>query len=145
MAGASKIRLEVLTIERRVYADDVDLVLAPGIRGQVGILPKHAPLITALDTGELLARKGDQEEALAISGGFMEVLPDRVIVLADTAERAEEIDIQRAREARNRAERLIHRRGADVTGVRAVAALRRSLTRLRVARRRGLTGRSSDR
>ncbi len=111
MAG-EKLRLEILTIERRVYTDDVDLVLAPGIRGQLGILPKHAPLITALDTGELLARKDGQEEAIAISGGFMEVLPDRVIVLADTAERAEEIDVQRAQEARDRAERLIHRRGA---------------------------------
>ena len=136
MAAESRLRLEIATIERLVYADDVDLVLAPGVLGQLGILPKHAPLITRLDSGELLARKEGHEVAFAIGGGFMEVLNDRVVVLADTAERAEEIDVQRAEAARQRAAQLVRQRLGRIEAARAEAALRRSLVRLRVARRR---------
>lgn len=140
MTGGSRMRLEILTIERRVFADDVDIVLAPSINGQLGILPNHTHLMTVLDTGELIARIGDREQAFAISGGFMEVTPSRVTVLADAAEAADEIDVQRAQEARDRAERLVNGHRPDAATAQAREALRRSLTRLRVAKRRALKG-----
>src|SRR5215211_280596 len=99
------LRVEVVTGEREVLVeDDVDMVVAPGIEGQLGILPQHAPLVTTLAPGELRIVKGGSEEDFAVSGGFLQVGPDRVMVLADTAERSEEIDIARAEEARRRAE-----------------------------------------
>jgi F-type H+-transporting ATPase subunit epsilon len=135
------LRLEIVTVERLLYSKDVDMVIAPGIEGQLGILPRHAPLLTALTYGELRVKRDDEEEAFAISGGFMEVQPDRVVVLADTAERAEEIDLERAQAARLRAEeRLRVQTQERVDFARAEAALRRSLTRIKVAearRRRG--------
>ena len=128
------IRLDVVTAERMVYSDDVDMVIAPGFEGQLGILPHHTPLMTTLLPGELRIKKGSEEISLAISGGFLEVRPDRVIVLADAAERAEEIDVERAEAARRRArERLAQRRELGTDGARAEAALRRSLARLKVA------------
>ncbi len=131
------IRLEVVTAERAVYSEDVDIVIAPGVEGQLGILPHHTPLMTLLEPGELIARKGAEEFILAVSGGFLEVRPDRVIVLADSAERAEEIDIARAEEAKKRAEqRLEERYVPAVDAARAEASLRRSLIRLKVATRR---------
>lgn len=132
----AQMRVEIVTMERMVYAGEADVVLAPGVAGQLGILPKHAPLITQLGCGELLVRSGGQEQAFAVGGGFMEVLPDRVVVLADSAEAAAEIDVQRAEAARERAARLMRQRVARAEYTRAEAALRRSLTRLRVARRR---------
>ena len=131
------IKLDIVTAERAVYSEDVDMVIAPGVLGQLGILPHHAPLMTMLEPGELIVRKGSDEFGLVVSGGFLEVRPDRVIVLADTAERAEEIDIARAEEAKRRAEKDLAEK--DVPGVDAAgaeAALRRSLIRLKVARRR---------
>ena len=131
------IRLEIVTAERVVFSEDVDVVVAPGIEGELGILPRHAPLMTTLQPGELRVRKGGEEFSLAISGGFLEVRPDRVIVLADSAERAEEIDIARAEEAKRRAEQLLTERYVpEVDAARVEASLRRSLTRLRVAGRR---------
>ncbi len=111
------------------------MVLAPGALGQLGILPGHTYLITRLDSGELVVRKGGQDRAFAISGGFMEVQPDRVIVLADTAEAADEIDVQRAEAARERATRLMQQKLARQEFAQAEAALRRSLVRLQVVRR----------
>ena len=93
------LKLDIVTVERLVYSQDVDMVIAPGISGEMGILPRHAPLLTALTYGELRVRRGDDESSFAISGGFMEVQPDRVTVLADTAERADEIDLERAEAA----------------------------------------------
>jgi F-type H+-transporting ATPase subunit epsilon len=131
------IKLDIVTAERVVYSDDVDVVIAPGIEGQLGILPHHSPLMTMLQPGELIARKGSEEFSLAVTGGFLEVRPDRVIVLADSAERAEEIDIARAEEAKKRAEQRLEEKYAPETdSARAEAALRRSLIRLRVATRR---------
>lgn len=128
------IKLDVVTAERVVYSREVDAVIAPGVEGQLGILPHHAPLMTMLQAGELVARKGGEEEIMAISGGFLEVRPDRVIVLADQAERAEEIDMTRAQAARKRAEeRLRDRKATGLDEARAEAALRRALTRLSVA------------
>jgi F-type H+-transporting ATPase subunit epsilon len=131
------IKLDIVTAERSVYSDDVDIVIAPGIDGELGILPKHTPLMTMLQPGELIARKGSEEYSLAISGGFLEVRPDRVIVLADSAERAEEIDIARAEEAKKRAEKMMAEKyepGEDAASVEA--ALRRSMIRIKVAERR---------
>lgn len=128
------IRLDIVTAERMVYSDDVDLVVAPGSEGQLGILPHHTPLMTTLLPGEVRIKKGVEETLLVISGGFLEVRPDRVVILADAAERAEEIDVERAEAARKRArERLSQQRELGIDGTRAEAALRRSLTRLRVA------------
>ena len=133
----ANIRLDVVTTERTVYSEDVDMVIAPGVEGQLGILPHHTPLMTMLEPGELIARKGAEEFSLAISGGFLEVRPDRVIVLADSAERAEEIDVARAEEAKKRAEQQMEERYAPtVDAARVEASLRRSLIRLKVATRR---------
>jgi F-type H+-transporting ATPase subunit epsilon len=130
----SSLKLDIVTAERVVYSADVDIVVAPGVAGQLGILPHHAPLMTILQAGELVVRHGGEEESLAISGGFLEVRPDRVIVLADSAERADEIDVARAEAARKRAEdRLKERQAEGLDAQRAVAAMQRALTRLSVA------------
>ena len=127
-------RLDVVTPESVIYSDEVDAVIAPGVEGQLGILPHHAPLITVLQAGELRVRKGEEETCIAIYGGFLEVRPDRVIILADAAERAEEIDIARAEEAKRRAEQaLADRKGSQADTAQAEAALRRSLVQLKVA------------
>jgi F-type H+-transporting ATPase subunit epsilon len=129
-------KLDIVTAERMVFSDDVDMVVAPGIEGQLGVLPHHSPLMTMLMPGELLVRRGREEFSLAISGGFLEVRPDRIIILADAAERAEEIDIARAEEAKRRAEERLKEGGPEVDVARAEAALRRSITRLEVVSRR---------
>lgn len=131
------IRLDIVTAERAVYSEDVDMVLAPGVLGQLGILPHHAPLMSMLVPGELIVKKDGDELCLAISGGFLEVRPDRVIILADTAERAEEIDVSRAEEAKRRAEQqLTEKYTPAADAARVEATLRRSLIRLKVATRR---------
>jgi len=143
-------RVEIATMERLLYSGTADMVLAPGVQGQLGILPHHAPLLTRLSDGELLVRCGGEEHAFAICGGFMDVQPDRVIVLADVAEAADEIDVQRAQAARQRAAELVKRRASRAELIEAEAALRRSLVRLHVAQRRiprvrmGNTGGSED-
>lgn len=132
------LRLEIVTVERVVYQDDVAMVVAPGIEGQMGLLPHHAPLITALTEGELVVHKeGVEDQNIAIGGGFLEVTGNTVTVLADTAERAEEIDLERAQVARQRAEQLLREKRLDGQDfARAEIALRRSLARLKVAQRR---------
>ncbi len=130
----SGIRLDVVTAERMVYSEDVETVIAPGIQGQLGILPGHTPLMTTLQAGELRIKRSGEETSLAISGGFLEVRPDKVVVLADSAERADEIDVTRAEEAKRRAqERLHEKRDTTTDAARAEAALHRSLARLKVA------------
>jgi len=131
------LRLDIVTAEREVLrAEGLDAVIAPGSEGQLGILPRHAPLMTMLEPGELRARRGAEETAIAISGGFLEVRDDVVTVLADTAEQAEEIDVERARAARERAEQLLRERPADVDLAVIQASLRRSMLRIRIAERR---------
>jgi F-type H+-transporting ATPase subunit epsilon len=134
----AQIRCEVVTAERTVFADDVDMVVAPGIEGQLGILPNHAALITALTYGELVIhREGQEDEFIAIGGGFLEVGPKHVTILADSAERAEEIDEARAAAALERAEETMAQTVREqVDLARAEAAMRRSLIRLKVAKRR---------
>ena len=133
----AKISFELVTPERIVFSDDaVDMVIAPGADGQLGILPNHAPLLAALGIGELLIRKGAEEESFAVHGGFVEVLANKVIVMASVAERATEIDVARAEEARERAERREREEPEGLDMARLQAALRRSSVRLKVARRR---------
>ena len=130
------IRLDIVTMERRVLSEDVDMVIAPGSEGELGILPHHAPLLTSLTEGVLRMRRGGEEELFAIGGGIMEVLPDKVIVLADAAEQSDEIDVARAEQARQRAEALLKERAPGVDLDAALAALRRSQIRLKVAQQR---------
>jgi F-type H+-transporting ATPase subunit epsilon len=132
----AKLKLEIVTTERLIYSGEVDMVLAPGVNGQLGILPHHASLLAALEGGDLIARTGEEELWFAVAGGFMEVTSDQVTVLADAAERAEEIDLTRAEQARKRAEALLRRRVDTLEFVRAEAALRRSLARIKAARHR---------
>lgn len=135
-----KMRLEIVTAERVVYSDDVDLVVAPGVEGELGILPHHAPLLTILQPGEIRVVKEGKEEFLAVSGGFLEVLANKVTILADACEHAEEIDLERARRAMERAQQALASRQADVDLAQAMAALRRAQVRITVARRRRAAG-----
>jgi F-type H+-transporting ATPase subunit epsilon len=131
------IKLEIVTVERKLYEDDVDMVVAPGSEGVLGILPHHTPLLTSLTFGELVARKGDREEAFAIGGGYMDVQPDKVTVLADVAEQADEINVERARAARDRALQQIEAGNLSMDDmIRAEAAMRRAMIRLKVGERR---------
>jgi F-type H+-transporting ATPase subunit epsilon len=129
-------RLEIVTAERMVYSDDIDALVAWGVEGQLGILPHHAPLMTMLQPGDLMIRKGKEEEYLAITGGFLEVRPDKVIILADACERVDEIDIARAEEAKKRAQETMKAAPLSADAAAAEAALRRSLARLKVAEKR---------
>ncbi len=136
------IRLEIVTPERLAYEDDVDAVTLPGIEGELGVLPHHAPLITTLGLGELRIRKGGSEEAFAIVGGFLQVRPDKVVVMAETADMASEIDLEKAQEARRTAERMLEGTAASDTANLAAArvALQGALLRIRVAERRHREG-----
>ncbi len=132
------LNFELVTADRVLATEeDVDAVTAPGTEGQLGVLPRHVPLITTLKAGELRIRKGGQETYFAVSGGFMEVTPDKVLVLADSAERSDEIDIARAEEARRRAQERVERNADGVDTARANAAMQRALIRLRVGERSG--------
>lgn len=130
------IKLDIVTVERTVFSDDVDIVVAPGVDGVMGILPNHAPLMTTLNPGELVARKSGHEYSLAISGGFLEVRPDRVIVLADAAERVDEIDISRAEAAKKRAQEELSHPASQLEYAAAEGALRRAMARLSVVEKR---------
>ena len=134
--------LEIVTPERLAYSDTVDSVQLPGSEGELGVLPHHAPLVSMLGVGELRIRKGGQEESFAIAGGFLQVRPDRVVVMAETADMASEIDLERAQEARREAERTLE--GAAQTDAvdlsAARAALQTALLRIRVAERRHREG-----
>ncbi len=136
----AKLSVEIVTAERQLLAEqDVDMVVAPGAEGVVGILPRHAPLLTTLRPGAIRIKKDGGETAMAVGGGFLQVNADRVLVLADTAEREDEIDAARAEEARQRAEAALREasRGGSSAQVQAARyALDVSLARLTVVRRR---------
>jgi len=127
--------LEVATPTRLVVAETVDEVVVPGSEGYFGVLPGHAPLLATLGIGELMYRKDTAQYHLALTGGFAEVRNDKVIVLAENAERPDEIDRERAQRAKERAERLLSGREPEVDYARAQAALERALIRLQVAGR----------
>ena len=135
--------VEIITIERSVLREEgIDEVIAPGVEGQFAVLPRHAAFMTMLEPGELILRRGGEDHPFAVTGGFFEVLNDRVIVLADAAERAEEIDIERAEKAREAARLALERRESVEDLAHASAALQRALIRLRVVEhRRRRTGR----
>ncbi len=129
-------QLEIITAERELYSGEVASVTAPGTGGQLTILPNHAPLLTQLDPGELIIRGDGEPNLLAVTGGFLEVLGNRVVVLADAAEQPDEIDIERAESALKRAQERLAHREEDIDFERAMRAVARSRARLGVARRR---------
>jgi F-type H+-transporting ATPase subunit epsilon len=135
------LQLEIVTPERLAFSDQVDAVFCPGVEGELGVLPHHAPLLSMLGVGELRIRKGSDEEFFAIAGGFVQVRPDKVVVMAELADLSSEIDLEAAEEARNEAERAI-RAGFDEPAdlERARAAMERALLRIRVAERRHREG-----
>ena len=130
------LRLEIVTAERLVYSEEISLLVAPGIEGELGILPRHAPLLTVLKPGEIRVVKDGEESYIAVSGGFLEVLGNKVTILADTAEHAGEIDLERAEEALTRAEERAATSASEMDLERAMASIRRSQARLKVAQRR---------
>ena len=135
------LQLEIVTPERLAYEDEVDSVVLPGVEGEIGVLPHHAPLVSMLGVGELRIRKGGEEESFAIVGGFLQVRPDKVVVMAETADLASEIDLERAQEARREAERALEsggREGVDLSAARV--QLQQALLRIRVAERRHREG-----
>ena len=134
------LRLEILTPERAVYDDEVDMVIAPGSEGYLGILPHHAPLLTALGRGEFRVKKGGVEEVLAVFGGFMDVRGDRVTVLTEAADQADEIDEAKEQAAREAAQQQLATATSPAEEARARASLERSLVRLRVTQRRRRRG-----
>ena len=130
------IQLDIVTPERLAYSDEVDAVTLPGSEGELGVLPHHTPLVSTLGVGELKIRKGGTEESFAIFGGFLQVLPTKVVVLAETADMASEIDLEKAQEARREAEQALetgYHEGADLSAARAELA--QALIRIRVAGR----------
>jgi len=137
----AKLQVELVTAEGRVVSGPADFVRAPGLAGELGVLPRHIPLLTPLRTGEVMVRNEGREEFIFVAGGFLEVLPDKVVILADAAERAEDIDEARAAEARRRAQQLLEQRVSAEESAEAAAALERAIFRLRIAelrkRRRG--------
>ena len=135
------ILLEIVTPERLAYSDEVDAVVLPGSEGEIGVLPHHAPLVATLGVGELRIRKGGTEESFAIVGGFLQVRPDKVVVMAETADMASEIDLEKAQEARREAEKALEggfEEGADLAMARA--QLQQALLRIRLAERRHREG-----
>lgn len=137
----AKLQVELVTAEGRVLSEEADFVRAPGMAGELGVLPNHIPLMTPLRTGEVLVRNDNREEYLFVAGGFLEVLPDKVVILADAAERAEDIDEARAEEARRRAQQLVEQRADSTEAAEAAAALERAMFRLRIAELRKRGGR----
>jgi len=129
--------VEIVTIERKVLSEDgIDEVMAPGVEGEFAVLPHHAAFMTMLRPGELILKKGAEEMPYAVTGGFFEVLGDKVTILADAAEHAEEIDVERAEKARERARLALERRESTEDLAAAAAALQRAMIRLRVAEQR---------
>ena len=135
------LHLEIVTPERLAYEGDVDSVVCPGIEGELGILPHHAPLLTTLGFGELRIRTGGQEESFAIAGGFLQVRPDKVVVMAETADVASEIDLEASEQARRHAEAALAEGFTEPADLaRARASMQRALLHIRVAERRRREG-----
>ena len=135
------LQLEIVTPERQVYSDTVDSVQVPGSEGELGVLPHHAPLVSTLGVGELRIRKAGEEESFAIAGGFLQVRPDKVVVMAELADMASEIDLEKAQAARRDAEKALESgfdEGADLAAARA--SLQVALLRQRIAERRHREG-----
>ncbi|MEJ2428885.1 MAG: F0F1 ATP synthase subunit epsilon [Deltaproteobacteria bacterium] len=129
------VHLDVVTPEKTVVSDEVDIVMAPGYFGEFGALANHIPFLAQLQPGEVKYRKGGTLESVAVSGGYAEVLPTKVIVLATTAERAQEVDLERALAAKERAEQRLKERQEGIDFAKAEAALQRAIARIRAAER----------
>jgi F-type H+-transporting ATPase subunit epsilon len=127
-------RLEIVTPQKKVFSEDVRFVVAPGVEGELGILPDHAPLISALAIGVLRIQQEGKNFKVFVNGGFMEVINSRVTVIANSAERAENIDMNRAEAARQRAEQRLAAKTPEIDLARAELALKRALTRLKAAK-----------
>ena len=130
-----KLKLEIATPERLVLSEGVDEVILPSAEGYMGVRPGHAPLMAQLDVGEISYRERDEQKYLACSGGFVEVLPDRVSVLAETAEPADEIDLERAQRAREKAEEQIRAESSEHETLRAEVRLKKAVSRIQVRSR----------
>lgn len=140
------IKLEIITTERVVYSNSVDMVIAPGIDGELGILPHHTLLMTILKPGEVRIKVGAEEQCVAVSGGFLQVMPDQVVILADAAERDEEIDLAHAQAAKRRAQEKTDTNTRGFVSAEEEAALRWAIARISVAekhKKRGGSGRST--
>jgi F-type H+-transporting ATPase subunit epsilon len=132
-----KFVLDIVTPERVIYSDQVDAVNAPGIEGELGILPHHCPLITLLQPGEINIKKSGEEILIAVAGGFLEVRPDRVIILADLAERDDEVDALKVEEAKQQAEKELRENQVSVVDkAKAEAALRHAINCLKIVEKR---------
>jgi F-type H+-transporting ATPase subunit epsilon len=129
----STLRLEIVTPERKVYENDVNMVVVKGVEGEMGILPHHIPLVTPLKVAPVKAKIGNTEEFIAVHGGFMEVRKDKVVILAEAAELGSDIDVSRARSAKERAELRLTQKQSDINSQRAEMALQRALSRLESA------------
>lgn len=127
--------LEIVTPERKVYGQEVNMIIARGVEGELGILPHHIPLVTPLEIGPLRIKKDGATETIAVSGGFMEVRRNKVVILAETAEFPSEIDLERALAAQQRAERRLQAKRDDIDHRRAELALQRALNRMKVAKK----------
>jgi len=132
-----KFKLDIVTPERQIWSDDVDFVTIPTIQGEITVLANHVPIVSIIEPGELKIRKENENIFMAVTGGFFQVTGKKVTILADAAERAEEIDIERAERAREHAKQLLEEKKQEkVPNAEAIAALQRSLARLKVASRR---------
>ena len=129
------LKLEIVTPEAKIYAEDVDMVTLPGVEGEMGIYPMHIALMTQVKAGELIARKGGQDHFLAIGEGFVEITGDRVAVMTDMAMKSDDIDEAKAEEARKRAEARLSEKLSDEETASVTAALAHSLAQLHVKRR----------
>ena len=129
----STLLLEVVTPERIVYSEQADMVVVKGAEGELGILPNHIPLVTPLKIAPVRVKSGSKEQLIAVHGGFMEVRKDKVVILAESAELPEEIDIDRARSAKERAERRLAQRAENIDYARAQIALQKAINRLKVS------------
>lgn len=136
---ADTLHLQIVTPDKQLVRDDADQVQIPGKNGDLGILPGHAPLITELRIGEISYRHGGTWHYFAVSWGFAEVLPDKVTILADTAERAEDIDVSRAQQAKAKAEEALRQTSVDLDYDETLYALRRADARIEVAAKAGHT------
>ena len=129
------LRLDIVTPDKVVLSADVDYVGAPGVDGQFGLLPDHAPMLSALKVGDLYYRQGNETRWVFVSGGFAQISDNKVTILAESAELAADIDLDRAEQAKARAEKRLADPKPDVDAVRAELALKRAITRIRVASR----------
>jgi F-type H+-transporting ATPase subunit epsilon len=133
---ASTLKLEIVTPDAKTYSEDVEMVTLPGAEGEMGIYPGHVPLMAQISAGEVIARKGGEDQSLAVGDGFVQITGERVAILTDMAIRAENIDEAQAEEARRRAQARLNEKLTDEEAAMAAAALAQSLVQLKVKRRR---------